>query len=434
MLKRIDVRGVPTDSPSFYAALPRPEQPGDEPVAAVRDVIRAVRERGDAALREFTARFDGAELHDIRVSTERVEAAVRAVEPEVVAALRFAAKNIADYHQVAVVEGSGGQGATGLRVTDKVVAVARAGCYVPGGRAAYPSTVLMTAIPAKAAGVAEVVLCTPPGPDGEISDVTLAAAAVAGVDEVYAVGGAQAVAAMAYGTESIRPVDVVVGPGNIYVAVAKREVAGAGVVGVPSAFTGPSEVVVLADETVDPQWVATDLAVQAEHGPDGLAWLVCWSDDVADAVCDALSELVAGSTRAGDITATLAANGYVVIVDGAREAMAVSNWIAPEHLQLMVANASELVELVRNAGAVFLGQWAPASLGDYVAGPSHVLPTSGSARFGSALRVEDFCKHVHVVDCDPAGFAVAGPAVVTLASAEGLFTHALSASRRLEKL
>jgi len=307
--------------------------------------------------------------------------------------------------------------------------VDRAGCYVPGGRASYPSTLLMTAVPALVAGVPEVVVCVPPDPDtGQVAPVTLAAAAVAGVTEVYAVGGAQAVAAMAYGTESVAPVDVICGPGNRYVALAKQEVAGA--VGVAAAFAGPSEVVVVADASVPPDFAAVDVILQAEHGPDGLAWLITWDDSVADAVSDSVARLTDAAPRKDDIAATLAEGGYAVLVEGPEQAMAVANRIAPEHLELLVEDPEALVPLVRNAGAVFLGPWSPASVGDYLAGPSHVLPTYGSARFSSALTVDDFVKHHHVVRLDGPAFDAVAASTQALAEAEGLDAHAESVRLR----
>jgi histidinol dehydrogenase len=289
----------------------------------------------------------------------------------------------------------------------------------------------MTAVPARVAGVPEIVLCVPPAADGKVPEVTLAAAAVAGVDEVYRVGGAQAIAAMAYGTETIRPVDVIVGPGNAYVAVAKRLVAGEGRVGVPSAFAGPSEVVVVADASVDTDLVAVDVILQAEHGPGGLAWLVTWDEAVADAVVDQITVQVEASPRRGDIESTFAEGGYAVVVDGPEQAIEVVNLIAPEHLELLCEDPGSLVGAVRHAGAVFCGPWAPASVGDYIAGPSHVLPTDGSARFGSALTVSDFTKHVHVITLDRDALAEVGPHVEALATAEGLDAHADSIRRRL---
>jgi histidinol dehydrogenase len=285
----------------------------------------------------------------------------------------------------------------------------------------------MTAIPAKVAGVEQVVLCSPPQRDtGTVAESILAAAAIAGVDEVYAVGGAQAVAAMAYGTESIPPVDVIVGPGNAYVSIAKRQVATEGRVAVTSAFAGPSEVVVIADETTPVDAAAIDVIVQAEHGPDGLAWLVTWSEDAADAISDAVDTLTAKAPRRQEIESTLAANGYCVVVRDPAQAVAVANAVAPEHLQLMSADPESLVPLVTNAGAVFLGHFAPASVGDYLAGPSHVLPTDRTARFASGLRVDDFTKYIHVVSLDEDALARVAPHVAAIADAEGLAAHAES--------
>jgi histidinol dehydrogenase len=316
----------------------------------------------------------------------------------------------------------------GIEVRHLVRPVARAGCYAPGGRARYPSTVLMCAVPAQVAGVASIALCVPPGPDGRIDDATLAAAAVAGVDEVYRVGGAQAIAAMAYGTESIERVDVVVGPGNRYVAEAKRQVSG--VVGVASAFAGPSEVVVIAGPNTPPAWAAVDLVVQAEHGPDGLAWLLTWSEVVADAVSEEVDRLVAASPRRSHLESTVATGGVIVLVDGPDQACAVANVVAPEHLEILIEGAESLLPLVQSAGAVFLGPNSPASMGDYLAGPNHVLPTNRTARFASALRVDDFRRHIHAVTVSEKALEVLGPHVVTLAETEGLSAHAESVRRR----
>ena len=273
-----------------------------------------------------------------------------------------------------------------------------------------------------------MVVCVPPDrATGRVSQVTLAAAAVAGVQHVYAVGGAQAIAAMAYGTESIPAVDVICGPGNKYVALAKQEVAGA--VGVAAAFAGPSEVVVIADGTVAPELAAIDVILQAEHGPDGLAWLITWDEAVADAVSAQVGLLTAASPRAAEIASTLAEGGYAVVVDSPAAAIEVANLVAPEHLELLCADPGSLVPSIRNAGAIFLGPWSPASVGDYLAGPSHVLPTYGTARFASALTVDDFLKHHHVISVDRAVYAPGGrlaDAVTTLAEAEGLEAHAES--------
>lgn len=292
----------------------------------------------------------------------------------------------------------------------------------------YPSTVLHTAIPARVAGVERVVVCVPPAEDGTVPEATLAACAIAGVDEVIRVGGAQAIAAVAYGTESIRPVDVIVGPGNIYVALAKRAVADQ--VGVPSAFAGPSEVVVVADATAPVDLVAVDVLVQAEHGPLGLAWCVTWDEAVADAVTGEIERQVASAARREDIEATLTGNGYVVLCESPTQALEVVNVVAPEHLELIVQDPASMVAGVRNAGAIFCGPHAPASLGDYLAGPSHVLPTHRTARYGQVLGVGDFCKEIHVVTADADAMARLGPPLAVLADAEGLPAHAESATRR----
>jgi histidinol dehydrogenase len=426
MLHRLDLRGVPADA-DLAGRLPRPEAAKEPPVAAVQAIVADVRERGDAAVREYTERFDGAVLDDLRVPPAEVEAALNAIPPLLREALDTALGNIGEFHRQQLRDDSRHE-RDGLVVRELRRPVDRAGLYVPGGRARYPSTVLMTAVPARVAGVPEVVLCVPPAEDGSVDTAVLAAAALAGVDEVYRVGGAQAIAAMAYGTESIRPVDVIVGPGNIYVSLAKREVAGA--VGIPTSFAGPSEVVVIADDTTPVDYAAIDIVVQAEHGPDGLAWLITWSEEAADRITDAVARLVAESPRRSEIESTLSDGGYAVLVDGPEQALAVSNAIAPEHLELMTADPDALVPLVRSAGAVFTGAYAPASVGDYVAGPSHVLPTYGSARYGSALRVDDFLKQIHVISLDEPTLARLAPHVAAIAEAEGLAAHAESVRMR----
>jgi histidinol dehydrogenase len=420
-LERLDLRGVP--AAELADLVPRPPAEESFPTEAVRGVLDEVREGGDKAVRALTARFDGVDIDGLRVPPAELDAALAGLDPALRDALEVAYERILAYHRhepdpvADFVDG-------GVVVRHLVRPVARAGLYAPGGRARYPSTVLMCAAPARVAGVAELVLCVPPGPDGHVATVSLAAAAIAGIDEVYRVGGAQAVAAMAFGTETIRPVDVIVGPGNRYVAEAKRQVAG--IVGVPSAFAGPSEVVVVADGATPVRWAAIDVVVQAEHGPDGLAWLVTWSVEVADAIEAEVDRLVAESPRRADLEATLSKGGYSAIVDGPTQAVAVANAVAPEHLELLVEGAEALLPLVRNAGAVFLGPYAPASVGDYLAGPNHVLPTARTARFASALRVDDFRTHIHAVSVDADALALLAPHVVAIARAEGLPAHAAS--------
>ncbi|MHB1725328.1 MAG: histidinol dehydrogenase [Acidimicrobiales bacterium] len=431
-LHRLDVRGVLGGDRALRAALPRRFDEQDRSAELVASLIAEVRAGGDEALRRLTDRFDAVVLDDLRVSEAEVRSARERVSGPLLGALVTAHRRIEAYHSYearSALNGSEPYRSQGVTVHALVRPVARAGCYAPGGRARYPSTVLMCAVPARVAGVQEVVLCVPPGPDGRIDDATLAAAWVAGIDTVYRVGGAQAIAAMAYGTETIEPVEVIVGPGNRYVGVAKRLVSG--VVGVASAFAGPSEVVVVAGPDTPPPLAAIDLVVQAEHGPDGLAWLVTWSETVVEAVGKEIERLVATSPRRADLEATLGAGGYAVVVEGPEQAMAVANVVAPEHLELLVDDAEALLPLVHSAGAVFLGAGSPASIGDYLAGPNHVLPTNRSARFASALRVDDFLRHIHAVRVEPEGLEALGPDVLTLAETEGLPAHAESVRRRL---
>lgn len=425
MLRLIDVRG--RDTQGLAAMLPVPTRLSEDLHDRVARVVEQVRRRGDAAVRELSASFGDEVPEQFSVSATEIEKATVTVGEELMSAMREAADQIRSFHRSRMPSGDVFRSG-GIEVETRFVPVRKAGCYVPGGRAAYPSTVLMTAIPARVAGVDEVVVCVPPGSGGKVPAVTLAACAVAGVDAVFAIGGAQAVAAMAFGTETVPAVDVVVGPGNRWVAEAKRQVAG--VVGVPAAYAGPSEIVVVADDSAPPLWVAVDLAVQAEHGPDGMAWLVTWDESVSSRVAEELAAVVRDSPRRAEIESTLAHNGVAVLVDGPEQALAVVEAVAPEHLQLMTRDASDLAERVRNAGAVFCGNHAPAALGDYLAGPSHVLPTDRSARFAQALTVGDFLKEVHVVRCSPDELRRRASSLTALARAEGLLTHAMAVDVR----
>jgi histidinol dehydrogenase len=435
-LRVLNLRGTP---PPFDQVLPRPADPGADVYDAVAEVVRRVRLEGDAAVIEFTKRFDGVdvsgagstsgpETSGMRVPLAEVEAARHRIDPGLRSALSTAYDRIVAYHSH---EGTppGVFASGGVSVNHLTRPVGRAGLYAPGGRARYPSTVLMCAAPARVAGVEDVVLCVPPAADGKVDDATLAAAAIAGITEVYRIGGAQAIAALAFGTTSVPRVDVIAGPGNSYVAEAKRQVSG--VVGVASAFAGPSEIVVVAGPGAPPEFVAIDLVVQAEHGPDGLAWLVTWDEPLLEAVSAEVDRIVAASPRRADLEATLATSGIACLVDGPQAAMAVANTVAPEHLQLMGQDAEGLVDQVQSAGAVFVGPWSPASFGDYIAGPNHVLPTNRTARFSSALRPDDFRKHIHVVAVTRGAVQALGPAVITLADTEGLPAHAESVRRRL---
>ncbi len=424
MLTKLDLRDASGD---YLSLLPRPRVIRELPIDAVRGIVAKVRDEGDQALIELTNTFDKVRLDAIEVDVSELESAYIRIAPELRRALEIASDSITGYHRLEA-EPDKSFEANGLKVSQMSVPVGIAGCYVPGGKARYPSSVLMTAIPARVAGVETVVLCVPPGPDGRVDDATLAAARIAGVDHLYSVGGAQAIAAMAYGTETVKRADVIVGPGNIYVSVAKREVAQD--VGVPSSFAGPSEVVVISDASVPASWAAIDVVVQAEHGPDGLAWFISWDEGLIDEVTDHVARIVYASPRRQQIEATLAEGGYGVLVRDEFQAMEVANAIAPEHLEILCESSKELAKSVRAAGAVFLGRYTPASLGDYVAGPSHVLPTYGSARYASALRVSDFVKHIHVVEANQQSIDTLAPHVGAIARAEGLVAHEMSVEMR----
>ncbi len=358
MLRRLDLRGKTGD---LRVDLPRPQAATEPPVEAVQAILAEVRERGDAGLLDLTERFDGIRPESLRVPEAEIEAALASIPPLLREALEAARSNVLAYHREQLHDDARYE-RDGLVVREMRRPVDRAGVYVPGGAVPLVSTVLMTAVPARVAGVAEVVLCSPPDrATGKVAPGILAAAALAGVDEVYGCNGPAAIGAMAYGTESIRAVDVIVGPGNVYVSQAKRQVSG--VVGVPSSFAGPSEVVVVADETTPAEFAAIDLIVQVEHGPDGLAWLITWSEDVADRITTFVEKLTAESPRRETIADNLERNSYVAIVDGPEQAIELANAIAPEHLQLMTADPDALLPLVRHAGAVFTGAYAPRQRG-----------------------------------------------------------------------
>ena len=425
MLARIDVRGTAGD---LRAALARPGPAAAEVGGAVAEIIADVRARGSVAVRELTARLDGADVPEPRVERSEVISALGRISPGLRAAFELARDQIVAWHE-AQREREAHHERLGVEVWERVVPVERVGCYVPGGRAPLASSVLMTVLPARVAGVAEVVLCSPPGPAGRIDDAILAAAAIAGADDVFAIGGAQAIAAMAFGAGSLGRVDVIVGPGNAYVVEAKRQVFGT--VGIDG-LAGASEVAVVADGSVDPEWIAVDLVAQAEHGPGGAVALIVWDDDVATRVDLAIEALLVTAPRRDEAVSTLEAGGRIVVVDDPARAIDAANAIAPEHLELMCVDADALVPFVRNAGAVFVGANAPAVIGDYVAGTNHVLPTGGSARFASALRTTDFQKHIHVVRADASALARVGPAARAMAEAEGLYAHADAVRLRQE--
>ena len=397
----------------------------------VDGIIADVRARGDEALKEYALRFDGAKLESLQVTQEEIEEAFAGMDGYFLETLREAAANIEVFHRQQVHKNFVMNDKPGIVLGQKYTPIEKAGVYVPGGTAAYPSTVLMDVIPAKVAGVSEIVMTTPAGKDGKVNPVILAAAATAGVTKIFKTGGAQAVAALAYGTQTIPAVDKIVGPGNIYVATAKRKVFGK--VGIDM-IAGPSEVCVVADETADPRLVAIDLMAQAEHDPLAACYLVTFSDAYADEVEAAIRVHLADSTRA-DITRTsLDDHGLIVVCTSMDQALEAVNVIAPEHLEMHVEGAMEYLGAIRNAGAIFLGAWTPEAVGDYVAGPNHTLPTGGTARYSSPLSVDDFVKKSSIIQYSPAALKNDARAVVQIATHEGLWAHARSVALRLKAL
>ena len=396
---------------------------------AVERIIDAVRLRGDAALRELTQAFDGADLGELRVADSEIEAAMARVDPRTIQALEAAADRVRRFHERARRQ-SWLDFSDGDTLGQLILPIERVGIYAPGGRAPYPSTVIMAAVPARVAGVRQVVMVSPPGRDGQMADVLLAAAKVAGVDAVYRVGGAQAIAALAFGTESIERVDKIVGPGNLFVVLAKRRLYGyVGIDGLP----GPTECLIVADDSAQPDYVAADFIAQAEHDPLAFPVLIVTSEAVADAVLEAAERQLATAERREIVEQSLAARGAVVIVESVEQGIQLSNEFAPEHLSLCVRNAFDRLGLIRNAGGVFLGDRSPESIGDYTAGPSHIMPTGGTARFSSPLGIDDFVKITSVFSFDRATLERIGPPAVDLAHAEGLHAHARAIEVRLEE-
>ncbi len=413
-----------------FAAVVNDRRESDAGVASdVAAIIAEVRARGDEALAEYTARYDGHLLvgDNWRISPEECREAFDALAPDLRAALELAAQRIRAYHEAQLPEDRDYTDAVGVRLGAKWRGVDGAGLYVPGGRAAYPSSLLMNAIPAKVAGVERLVVTTPT-PKGEVNPLVLAAAHLAGVDEVWRVGGAQAIAALAYGTERITPVDVITGPGNAWVAEAKRQLFG--VVGIDM-VAGPSEILVIADGANNPQWIAADLLSQAEHDP--LAQAILITDDAvfADAVEVAVQTEIALLPTAAVAKASWDAHGVIIVVGSLGEAPALANALAAEHVEIATDNPETLFAGIRHAGSVFLGRHTPEAIGDYVAGPNHVLPTGRRARFASGLSVLDFMKRTSFIAATEASIRMIGPAAIALAEAEGLTAHARSIELRL---
>ncbi len=396
------------------------------PAEAVGRILEAVRREGDAAVRRFTELLDGYRPEALEVPAAEIRAAAESLDPELAESLRLAAERVRAFHlrqgRTGWVDFAAGLGQL-VRPLDRV------GVYVPGGRGRYPSTALMTVVPAKAAGVKEVIVCTPPGPDGRVAPVVLAACAFAGADRVFRVGGAQAIAAMAFGTESIPAVDKIVGPGGLFVTLAKQALYGQ--VGIDM-LAGPSEALAIADRFADPEVCAADLIAQAEHDPLAVSVLITDSAELARAVQAAVEVRLGRLPEAETARTSLAHRGGIVLVDDLEAALELANEFGPEHLELAVRDPWRLLGKVRNCGAVFLGESAPHVAGDYVAGPSHVLPTGGTARWASGLRTEDFYKVISLVAIDRPTLAAVGPAAVAIARAEGFEAHAQSVEIRLK--
>jgi len=397
----------------------------------VLEIIKAVRQRGDAALVELTQRFDGlqvAAMADLILPRARLERALERITPEQREALEIAAERVRSYHERQKQDSWTYTEADGTVLGQKVTPLDRAGLYVPGGKASYPSSVLMNAIPAKVAGVPEVVMVVPT-PRGELNELVLAAACIAGVDRVFTIGGAQAVAALAYGTESVPPVDKIVGPGNIYVATAKRHVFGK--VGIDM-IAGPSEILVVCDGQTDPDWIAMDLFSQAEHDEDAQSILVSPDAAFLDRVAESIARLLPTLERADIARTSIEGRGALIQVADMQQAIDVANRIAPEHLELSVAEPEQWLPQIRHAGAIFMGRYTAEALGDYCAGPNHVLPTSGTARFSSPLGVYDFQKRSSIINCSAEGASTLGKVASVLARGESLTAHARSAEYRIK--
>lgn len=397
----------------------------------VLEIIKAVRERGDAAVVELTQRFDALEvasMADLILPRARLEQALERITPAQREALEIAAERVRSYHERQKQDSWTYTEADGTVLGQKVTPLDRAGLYVPGGKASYPSSVLMNAIPAKVAGVPEVVMVVPT-PRGEVNELVLAAACIAGVDRVFTIGGAQAVAALAYGTESVPPVDKIVGPGNIYVATAKRHVFGK--VGIDM-IAGPSEILVVCDGQTDPDWIAMDLFSQAEHDEDAQSILVSPDAAFLDRVAESIARLLPTLERADIARTSIEGRGALIQVADMEQAIEVANRIAPEHLELSVAEPEQWLPQIRHAGAIFMGRYTAEALGDYCAGPNHVLPTSGTARFSSPLGVYDFQKRSSIINCSAEGASTLGKVASVLARGESLTAHARSAEYRIK--
>lgn len=428
MPMRLD-RTQPDFETSFRALLAMKREISDDVDRAVKEIIEAVIKDGDEAVIALTEKFDGLRLtpERLRVTEAEIDAAITQCDAEALAALRLARERIEAYHQKQKPSDAFFTDAVGVRMGYRHTAIEAVGLYVPGGTASYPSSVLMNAVPARVAGVPRIVMVVPT-PQGVLNPLVLAAARIAGVDEIYRIGGAQAIAALAYGTATIQPVAKIVGPGNAYVAAAKRRVFGT--VGIDM-IAGPSEVVILADGDANPAWIAADLLAQAEHDVAAQSILITSSPDLAASVIKAVEAQLATLPRAPIAAASWTDYGAIICVPSLEEAIDLVDRLAPEHLEIETAEPHLLADRVRNAGSIFLGAHTPEAIGDYVGGPNHVLPTARSARFSSGLGVPDFMKRTSLLQCSPDALRALGPAAITLGRAEGLDAHARSVAIRL---
>ncbi len=403
----------------------------EEYVNVVNEIINNVKEKGDKALLEYTEKFDKAKLTDLKVSDEEIKEAYEKISPSVKQAIITAKENIEKYHRAQMRDFWTTETTEGVFVGQLLRPIEKVGCYIPGGRAVYPSSVMMTTIPAKIAGVKTKILCTPPREDGKLNHAVLVAANEVGVEGIYKVGGAQAIAAMAFGTESVPKVDKIIGPGNIYVISAKMVLSNIVAVDLPA---GPSEILIIADESADPRFCAVDLVSQAEHDPMTVTMLITPSESLANKVKENLNiEIEKLSTTKEDAKESLANQGMIIITENMEEAIDLNNKIAPEHLEIITENPMEILSKITNAGSVFLGNYSPVTLGDYAAGSNHVLPTGGFAKTYSGLSIYDYVKIVDVINCTRTGLLNLKDTVVDLAREEGLEGHAQSILKRFEK-
>ncbi|MDI3549570.1 MAG: histidinol dehydrogenase [Methanobacterium sp.] len=420
---------IKIDNGTMEKFLQRSQLDSSSIVDTVENIVNNVRDNGDEALRHYTEKFDKVDLKNFLIEEEDLKRSTQKIDPELLTSLKKAASNIEKFHQAQLPTEWSMEVDEGINAGQIVRPLERVGCYIPGGRAIYPSSILMTVIPAKVAGVEEIICCTPPGPDGTVQDMVLAAAYLAGADKVYRVGGAQAIAAMAYGTETIPAVNKIVGPGNIFVTAAKKMVYGQVDIDFPA---GPSEVLIIADESGNPEYIALDLLAQAEHDPQAASVLVTTSSELATIVKNKVEENLPHMKRKEIIAESLEKNGKIIVVPTMDEAIRFSNEYAPEHLIIATREPEEVVKDIKNAGSIFLGNLTPVAAGDYGSGTNHVLPTSFCAKMYSGLSTESFLKKPTVQKLSEKGLNNLKDVVIPLAEYEGLYAHAESFKKRLE--